>query len=116
MSDLISVCYLTGVNSQQPFRDSPHNATSLLSGFVTLTCSVPDNPPVNILWQYINITSRTTITPSDRLTIAYNRSTGEGQLVITNLQYFDNGAYRCVAVYNNGTEVPSNASYITTIG
>ena len=73
---------------------------------------MPDDPPANITW-YIN---GTTITPSERLTIAYNPSTGESQLVITNLQYYDNGAYHCVAIYNDRTNFSSDAGYITTTG
>jgi len=107
------ICCSIGINGQHPFRDHPHNATSLLSGSVTLTCSVPDESPADIRWQHSNGTN---ITSSERLTITYNPSTGESQLTITNLQYYDNGAYQCVAVYSNGTTYASVAGYITTIG
>ena len=94
------------------FRDSPHNATSLLSHPTTLTCSVPDNPPVNIRW-----TVNGTVITSDRLNISYNSVTGESQLIISSLQYTDNGAYQCQALSSGGSVLlSSNIGYITAIG
>jgi len=102
-----TVYYFTGANGQL-FRDSPHNATSLLSSSIALTCSVPDDPPATIAWQHSN---GTTIMPSERLTITYNLSTGISHLVIADLKYYDNGAYQCVV----GTTT-SDIGYLTTVG
>ena len=102
-----------GIGGQLMFRDSPHNSTSLLSHLTILTCSVPDNPPVNIRWTVNGIV----ITSSDRLNISYNSVTGESQLAIDNLQYTDNGAYQCQALNSGGFVVlSSNIGYITAIG
>ena len=95
------------------FRDSPHNATSLLSHPTILTCSVPDNPPANIRWTV----NRTVITASVRLNISYHSVTGESQLTISDLQYTDNGAYQCQALSSTGFIVlSSDIGYITAIG
>ena len=95
------------------FRDSPHNATSLLSHPTILTCSVPDNPPANIRWTI----NGTVITTSDRLNISYNSVTGESQLIISSLQYTDNGAYQCQALSSGGSVLlSSNIGYITATG
>ena len=102
----------TGVSGQLEFRDSPHNATSLLSHRTIFTCSVPDNPPVNIRWTL----NGTIITSSDRVNISYNPATGESQLIINELQYTDNGAYQCEAVNSNNVVVMSGIGYITAIG
>ena len=95
------------------FRDSPHNATSLLSHPTVLTCSVPDNPPDNIRWTI----NENEATVSDRLNISYNSTTGESQLTISSLQYTDNGAYQCQALSSGGSVLlSSNIGYITAIG
>ena len=109
LSDTIT----TGISGQLAFRDSPHNATSLLSHRTVLTCSVPDNPPANIRWTV----NGTIISSSERLNITYNSATGESQLVIYELQYTDNGAYQCQALNtSNFILISSNRGYITAIG
>lgn len=99
----------TGVNGQ--FRDSPHNATSFLSHRTTLTCSLPDNPPTNIRWTV----NGAEITTSDRVNITYDPVTGESQLIIDELLYTDNGAYRCMALIGNVLTF-SDIGYVTAIG
>ena len=104
----------TGVSGQSEFRDSPHNATGLLTHSVTLTCSVPDNPPANIRW---TVNNSINITASDRLNVSYNSATGESRLVINNLQYTDNGAYQCEALNSDGSEsIASGIGYVTAVG
>lgn len=104
----------TGASGQMLFfRDSPHNATSLLSHRTILTCSVPDNPPPNIRWTV----NGTAITASERLNITYNSATGESHLIIAELRYTDNGAYQCDALNsNNDILIQSDIGYITAIG
>ena len=99
----------TGVNGQ--FRDSPHNATSLLSQRTILTCSLPDNPPPNIRWTV----NGAEITTSDRINITYNPVTGESQLIIDELLYTDNGAYQCMALVGN-VLMFSDTGYVTAVG
>ena len=115
MFTILCVCLLTyltaGVSGQLQFRDSPHNATSLLSHRTVLTCSVPDTPPANIRWTV----NRGVITTSDRVNISYNPATGESQLIIDQLQYTDNGAYRCTALIGN-VMILSSIGYVTAIG
>jgi len=96
------------------FRDSPHNATGLLSHRIILTCSIPDNPPANIRW-IVNNTA--VIASPDRLNVSYNSTTGESHLIIGELQYTDNGAYQCQALNNaNSVLISSDVGYITAIG
>ena len=102
--------------SGQPvmFRDSPHNATGLLSHRIILTCSIPDNPPANIRW---TINNTVVVTSSDRVNVSYNSVTGESHLIIDELQYTDNGAYQCEATNSDNTVLGSSSiGYITAIG
>lgn len=103
----------TDVTGQLVFRDSPHNATGLLSHRTILTCSVPDNPPPNIRWTV----NGTAILSSGRFNVSYNSATGESQLIIDELQYTDNGAYQCEALNSVGSVLLSSSrGYITAIG